>query len=340
MKPNLLKIAQVLDQLMQLDIPARGVIGNLYDAARQRQQLPLTLAAVELLNKVVKPGDVVMIATGWVDQPLIAPDCGESDGPPGAVALARALKVGLQANPVILTGECLVPGIKLIARAAGFHCVSPETLLATSGQKKLLTAAVLPFPNERAASKQVSEKLLTDLKPAVCIAIERGGMNSAGIIHNMQGCDTGNSQAKLDFLFAAARDKGIATIGIGDGGNEIGMANIAADVRKHVPYGEKCDCPCGCGLAPATLVDVLVAATVSNWGGYAIAALLAASANNLTIANNADREKRVLTATADAGFHNTIGGSVTPGVDGCDAAAHVAVVELMRETVVQGLKSL
>ena len=86
MKPNMFKAAQVLDQLMQLDIPARGVIGRLYDAARQKQNMPLTLAAVELLTKTIKPGDVVIIATGWVDQPLIAPGCGESDGPPGAVA--------------------------------------------------------------------------------------------------------------------------------------------------------------------------------------------------------------------------------------------------------------
>lgn len=339
MKQNLFKIAQVLDQLMQLDIPARGVVGPLYDAARQKAEQPLTMAAVEILTKVVKPGDVVMIATGWVDQPEIAPECGESDGPPGAVALARALRVGLKAAPVIVTDACLVPGIKQVARGAGFQCVPPENLAFSIARDKLLTVSVLPFPNDVDSSKAESERLLNDLNPTLCIAIERGGMNGAGVIHNMQGRDTGSSQAKLDYLFMAAREKKIATLGIGDGGNEIGMGNIAAEIRQHVPYGEKCNCPCGGGLAPATLVDVLVAATVSNWGGYAIAAMLAASVGNLDVANNGKREKRVLTAAADAGFHNTIGGSVTPGVDGCDAVTHIAVVDLMYDAVVQGMKS-
>lgn len=340
MAPTLLEIAEVLDQLMHLDIPARGVINNLYQAARNKQNQPLTLAAVDLLTQTIKPGDVVIIATGWVDQPQIAPECGESDGPPGAVALARALRLGLKAAPVIVTDECLVAGIKQIARGAGFQCVPPESLSFSIAQDKLLTAAVLPFPTEVEASKLAATKLLNDLKPTVCIAIERGGMNSAGVIHNMQGRDTGSSQAKLDYLFLAARQQGIATLGIGDGGNEIGMGNIAAEIRQHVPFGEKCNCSCERGLAPATLVDVLLAATVSNWGAYAIAAMLAAKVKNIAVANNAERERRVLTTTANAGFHDTISGSVTPGVDGCAAATHIAIVTLMQEAIAQGMKSL
>ena len=248
--------------------------------------------------------------------------------------------MGLNAIPVIVTDECLVPGIQQIARSAGFQCVPTENLAASITHKKLMTTTVLPFPNEAAASKLVSTTILNDLQPKVCIAIERGGMNSAGVIHNMQGRDTGSSQAKLDYLFLAAREKGIATMAIGDGGNEIGMGNIASSVREHVPFGEQCNCSCGCGLAPATLVDVLVAATVSNWGAYAVAAMLAMSTGNIEVANNVDREKRVLTATADAGFHDTISGSVTPGVDGCAAHTHIAMVRLMHETVVQGMKLL
>ena len=324
---------------MQLDISARGVIGPLYKAARAKEGRPLTVAAVDLLIKSIKPGDKVIIATGWVDQPVIAPDCGESDGPPGAVALARALRIGLKASPVILTDECLVSGIKQVARSAGFQCVPPDHLVHSIEQDKLLTMAVLPFPAGERGSQAAAAAVLDELQPTVCIAIERGGMNRAGVIHNMQGCDTGSSQAKLDYIFLNARKRGIALLAIGDGGNEIGMANIAAAVRAHVPYGEVCNCPCGAGLAPATPVDVLLTATVSNWGAYAVASLLALVTGDIHAANTGEQEARTLAVTAEAGFHDTISGSVTPGADGCSAQTHIAIVNLMHEVVEKGLKA-
>jgi thiamine pyrophosphate-dependent acetolactate synthase large subunit-like protein len=70
--------------------------------------------------------------------------------------------------------------------------------------------------------------------------------------------------------------EGVLTVGIGDGGNEIGMGNIYDTVRKVVPYGDQCKCPAKCGIADSTLVDVTVVATVSNWGAYGIEACLAA----------------------------------------------------------------
>lgn len=330
---------EILDQLMQLDISARGVIGPLYKAARSKEGRPLTVAAVDLLTQSIQPGDTVIIATGWVDQPLIAPDCGESDGPPGAVALARALRIGLKASPVILTDECLVAGIKQIARSAGFQCVPPDHLAHSIEQDKLLTMAVLPFPAGEEGSEAYAGAVLDRLQPAACIAIERGGMNDAGVIHNMQGLDTGSSQAKLDYVFRSARKRDIALLAIGDGGNEIGMANIASAVREHVPCGAVCNCPCGGGLTPATPVDVLLAATVSNWGAYAVAALLALVTGDIRVANDSGQEARTLAMAADAGFHDTISGSVVPGVDGCAAEIHVAIVRLMHEVVTKGLNA-
>ena len=99
----------------------------------------MTLAAVELLCNAVQPANPVIIATGWVDQPLAAPGCGESDGPPGAVLLARSLRIALKALPIILVDECLVEGMKNVARAAGFQCVPPEHLHYSVELNKLLT---------------------------------------------------------------------------------------------------------------------------------------------------------------------------------------------------------
>lgn len=330
------QIAETLDRLISLDVPARGIIAKLYGAAREKAGKPLTMAATDLLLERVRPGDTVVIATGWVDQPVVAPGCGESDGPPGAVALARALRLALKAAPVIVTDACLVEGVKLVARAAGFQCVAPGEIGHSVARDKLLTIAVLPFPVAADEAAAAAERLLDDLNPAACIAIERGGMNAAGVIHNMNGEDTGAGQAKLDHLFRAAGRRGIATIAIGDGGNEIGMGNIADAVRAQVPYGAKCQCPCGCGLAPATPVDVLVAAAISNWGGYALAALLGLRAGVPAAGPDAARERRVLEATAAAGFHDPISGGVYPGADGCGADAHLAFVTLLREAVLHG----
>lgn len=335
-KTKIYKIAESLDKLMTLDIPARGVIDVLYQAARKRQQKPLTLAAVELLLNAVKPGDPVIIATGWIDQPFVAPGCGESDGPPGTVALARALRIALKATPIIITDQSLVAGMKQICRAAGFQCVEPEQLIYSVQKNKLLTVSVLPFPEAAQQAKEEARRLLEAIKPAVCIAIERGGMNQAEKIHNMAGFDTSDTMAKIDYLFQEAGMQAVPTLAIGDGGNEIGMANIAADIRKHIPYGSACQCPCGLGIAPATPVDVLVTAAISNWGAYAVSALLSLATGNFAAMHSADKEARTLQVTAAAGFHDPIQGAVAPSVDGCLAEVQLSVVTLMQEIVLRG----
>jgi hypothetical protein len=330
------KIAESLDQLIKLDVPARGVIGALYDAARRKAGQPLTLAAVNVLKKAIKPGDKVIIATGWIDQPVVAPGYGESDGPPGAIALARALRIALKAAPIIVTDSCLVDGLKKVARAGGFQCVEPDELQHSIDRNKLITISVLPFPVDDSEARCCASEMLATLKPAACIALERGGMNKVGIIHNMLGQDTGLSQAKIDYIFQLAGKQGITTVGIGDGGNEIGMGNILEAITKEIPYGDKCNCGCGDGILAATPVDVLVTASISNWGGYALAALLGIMTGEVTAINDPVLEKRVLEATANAGFHDPLSGGVFPGADGCEATVHLAMVTLIKETVLQG----
>lgn len=332
------ELAETLDRLMTLDIPARGVIGNLYQAARSRTEKPLTLAAADGLKNALRPGDAVLIATGWVDQPLVAPECGETDGPPGALVLARALRIACKARPIILVDECLVDGVKQIARAAGFQCVPPQNLIHSIERNKLLTLSVLPFPTEAAAAQAAAKSLLEEYKPGACIAIERGGMNEAGAIHNMAGFETGETQAKLDYLFLAASAAKIYTLAIGDGGNEIGMANIAEAIGTHVPYAKRCQCPCGKGLTPSTKVDALLTATISNWGAAAVAAMLAALSGETEVLHTPQREVAVLRAAAAAGFHDPLYGSVAPSADGCVLEVQSAMVALMQEAVLQRLR--
>ena len=53
------------------------------------------------------------------------------------------------------------------------------------------------------------------------------------------------------------------TIGIGDGGNEIGMGKVLEKVAANVQYGSEIAC--------TVASDYLVTAGVSNWGGFALA---------------------------------------------------------------------
>lgn len=331
-------LANRLDRLMSLDITCRGVIQVLYTAAAELQGAPLVLSAAQNLLRQVHPGDAVFIATGWMDQPLVDPGHGETDGPPGAIALARALRITCKARPIILTDASLVDGIATLARAAGCQCVPPENLHYSISMNKLLTLSVLPFPEDWTSAEKEAIRLFNEFSPTACIALERGAMNEQGVIHNMAGMNTNASQAKLDAVFQIATQKSVLTLGIGDGGNEIGMANIADCIRSSIPFGPKCACGCGGGLAPHTPVDLLMPAAVSNWGAYALASMLAALTGLKDALPDPVRERLVLEASVGAGFHDAIYGEVCGSVDGASMETQLAVVQLMREAVLQDAK--
>lgn len=96
------------------------------------------------------------------------------------------------------------------------------------------------------------------------VAVERSGPAADGRHYTMRSADITDD---LDpDLTRAMTDAGhVTTIGIGDGGNEIGMGSIpAATVAASVPNGAAVHC-----VVPT---DFLVVAGVSNWGAYALAA--------------------------------------------------------------------
>ncbi|MEE4145780.1 MAG: glutamate cyclase domain-containing protein [Halieaceae bacterium] len=172
----------------------------------------------------------VIIGTGF---PVT--DTFETDGPVGAIALYDALQA-LGAEPVIACGPPLSDAI------AADYRVLP------------LTARDLASAQEEAAAQ------LQRLQPTAVISIERPGLAEDGRYYNMRGEDITARCAFFDPFLTLAT---CPTIAIGDGGNEIGMGNIAAaiatlDIRAAVT---------GC--------DELLVADVSNWGAYGLIALLA-----------------------------------------------------------------
>jgi hypothetical protein len=97
---------------------------------------------------------------------------------------------------------------------------------------------------------------------------ERAGPTADGKCYTMRGRDVSAhhealNTAELRKVRAVMRDG--KTIGIGDGGNEVGMGKIPHEtVVKNIPNGDLIHC-----RAPT---DHLIVAGVSNWGAYALAA--------------------------------------------------------------------
>jgi len=105
------------------------------------------------------------------------------------------------------------------------------------------------------------------------VVIERSGPGATGRHYTMKGTDiTEHFDDRLTKEFnppkrrstPATRTKPI-TIGIGDGGNEIGMGKIPHEtIVKNIPNGDLIHC--------RVPTDHLIVAGVSNWGAYALAA--------------------------------------------------------------------
>src|SRR5258708_20534068 len=100
----------------------RGVTYPLYEAARTKQKKPLTWLAAKLLKDKVKPGQHVFVVTGAGTPPGLP--AGETDGPPGAAAIAPAIQVGLGAKPVLISEAPNTPPVAKSTQAAPPPAVS------------------------------------------------------------------------------------------------------------------------------------------------------------------------------------------------------------------------
>lgn len=332
-------IGERVDKLVNLDVPGRGVIERIYPLARAAQDGPLCLLGAELISARVQRGSAVLIATGWPDRPHISGRIAETDGPPGAAALARALHRALGAVPIVLIEEASVEGMAKVLQAAGFRVLSAEEAMAATGSHAPIhAAAVLPFPAASREAAARSLELVDRYDPSAVIVIEKGGENEQGKIHTSRGADTSGPMAKVDELVKLARSRGIASIGIGDGGNEIGMGTIHDALQDVIPYGRKCLCGCGGGIVPVNPTDVLITGAVSNWAAYGVSACLAVLSKEASHLHDEVVEERILRAASDASFIDGITGYVEPGADGLPLSANQAVVTLLREIVRAGLR--
>ncbi|XP_055017459.1 D-glutamate cyclase, mitochondrial isoform X2 [Boleophthalmus pectinirostris] len=194
----------------------------------------------------------VLITTGFPTHYMHNPP-DETDGPPGAIAMANMLlslgkqvtmvtdRRGLQLNQDIIT-EAVSSGV-LVAPV-------PLVTFEDNGPDSAL--------NFLCHNGDVNKPRYDHL-----VAIERSGRAADGNYYNMRGVNIKHLLDPIDNLFIAAKDiPGIRTTGIGDGGNELGMGKLRERVKNYMPKGEliACDVP----------ADYAITCGVSNWGGYAV----------------------------------------------------------------------
>jgi D-glutamate cyclase len=327
-----------IDRLVSIDLPRRGVIDTIAPLARAHFGRPLAGLAAELLIKGTNHGEVVLIATGWLDRPHISTRIAESDGPPGAAALAKALHDGLGLIPFLLVEAELVETMTEIVHAAGLRCLSPdEAMLAHRSASPLHAAAVLALPKEWDAAQATADDLLARYPIGAFIAIEKGGVNDKGRIHTSRGADTTTTTSKADAVLVACTSKGIVTVGIGDGGNEIGMGSIRRELAPVLRFGQDCGCGCGGGVVPSNPTDALVPAAVSNWGAYAIIAALAILLDRRELLHRPLAETALLEACRRTGLIDGASGYTTASADGLDGNLHRRMVTLLQASAGEGV---
>lgn len=186
-------------------------------------------AAEKLLQA---PKGNVLITTGFY-----VAGYAETDGPIGTLAVAKALE-GLGYHGIVITDKY----------CEGFF------------ELKNISVEYVAIDADQSVYGEILEKY----RPVYMISIERCGHNLENEYANMRGDSITGQTACIDTLFELAAEKKIPTIGVGDGGNEIGMGNVRQVILEKLELN-----PC------VVTVDDLIIATTSNWGAYALAAYMA-----------------------------------------------------------------
>ncbi|TCO69849.1 DUF4392 domain-containing protein [Marinisporobacter balticus] len=238
----------------------------------------------------------VFIVTGFCIRDTLT---GETDGPIGAISLAGALEQ-LGKKVVIITDK-----------------YSKEILERCCVVKKIC-APVESVPHK--AAKSFCDQLIEDYKPSHIIAIERPGRAKDGHCYSMRGEDLSDIVPNTDILFERAIERGITTLAVGDGGNEVGMGKVRSFVVHYVHQGEK--------ICAALSCDCLLVAGVSNWGGHALTAALSLLSDSMLL-HDMYTEIKLLKSMVEVG-----------GVDGCTKKRALTVDGLSLEENIEILQKL
>ena len=302
MNPDVVSAINAIQAVIGSDAGNRGMKALIVDGD--------LLAASEIFGRL-EPSHVVIL-TGFPCCVNETPPT-ETDGPPGALALARAA-YHFGHTVSVITDDCN----KAVFDAAMSHI---GDWLEDASKIKLEC-----FPSSINQMHEARLEVLAD-KCGLILACERAGPALDGMCYTMRGINMNDQGliAPIHRIVEKTRGRNCMFLAIGDGGNELGMGKVLDIIKESIPNGEKI----GCIIA----ADRLIAASVSNWGGYALAAgaaLIRAMHESKSDDDFADKvdewigkclpteteEIALLQRCVDAGCRDGVSGKVEATVDG------------------------
>jgi hypothetical protein len=186
---------------------------------------------------------------------------------------------------------------------------------------------------------RAAAELLERTRPTHVVAIERPARSRSGDYLNMRGHSVREWNRPIDDLFIVGRDGAASrskrgrpalerrgsvrrpvTVGVGDGGNEIGMGNVRARLARQGALMAR--------IAATVTVDHLVVAGVSNWGAYGIVVHLGRLSGQPLLHTPA-QERELVAACVEAGAHDGVTRRREPTVDALLLDVHASVVALL-----------
>jgi hypothetical protein len=321
------EIIEQLERLIRRDPANRGLIAG-EEAHGPLCAGHLGAAAFHLAEHATHVG----LVTGFY-VPHGQPPAAETDGPPGTLMLARALE-SLGIEVTVLTDELCFPAVSAAAAATGFDAESLAVFphesrtwlhaFFTTGRGRNLTHLIAV---ERAGPSHTPDSLSQQQRNTPPPLEQFAAMvptQSQNRCHNMRGRQIDEHTAETYRLFdelSKYRPKS-KTIGIGDGGNEIGMGSILwEELHRRLDGEQAARIPC------RIATDWTIVAGVSNWGAYALAAAVLLVRDKVDFLRDwdADRELSVLTHMIKHG----------PAVDGITARCEPTVDGLPFATYIQ-----
>jgi len=260
----------MIAHLINTDVGNRGILSLYLDYRRENFDFLKNAARIILENP-----ERVLVVTGFPIPPENVP---ETDGPPGALAIAKAVE-----------------------RIGG-------------------RAEILSYPEVEAALGEFKVSFAGSPKPedySVIVAVETPGRGKDGKARSMSGVPV--EREIFDWIFIEARELGVPTIGIGDGGNEVGMGKIEDLVLRHIPRGDL--------IASTVETDELVISAVSNWGAYGLVAQLSLETGK-NLLSGWD-EGKVVRALVKEGIIDGVSKKVEESVDGIPLEIHGEILRVL-----------
>ena len=323
-----------LEIVIRQDLGGRGIASFRHDGKWLASGM-LEGAARELASDARAVGIVTGFCVADVDPPSA-----ETDGPPGALYLARALSA-LGIDVVLISDRyaqgllelgCEIGGLKAELFEIPFG-PDEEGWLDEFFRSRIGARLTHLVSIERVGPSHTPESLVAQGRngPAPLDGfLQEVPPEHRDVCHNMRGIAIDDYTAPAHRLFEAVQrhDRRIKTIGIGDGGNEIGMGGIPWELLRAALDGNEagriiCRIP----------TDFPILAGVSNWGAYALAYAVASlkGRRDLITAWDEERERQLIEKLVrEGGAIDGLTRRCEATVDGLALDVHLGVLARIR----------